>query len=81
MAQFREFTALRVPGYRATYAYRMDSDPHEFYLAVVFDSKEAYSANATSPEQDQRYREMLALLEAAPEWHDGAILVDTSQGA
>jgi len=81
MAQFREFSALGVPGYRATYAYRMDSDPNEFYLAVVFDSQETYRANAESPEQDKRYREMLPLLERAPEWHDGEILADIVQGA
>jgi heme-degrading monooxygenase HmoA len=81
MAQFRDFASLHVPGYRATYAYRMDSDPNEFYLAVVFDSKESYRANAESPEQDKRYREMLPLLERAPEWHDGEILVDVVQSA
>ncbi|HET9111434.1 MAG TPA: antibiotic biosynthesis monooxygenase family protein [Ktedonobacterales bacterium] len=75
------FGTLGVPGYRTSYMYRMDSDPSEFYLAVVFDSKETYRANAESPEQDKRYREMVALLEAAPEWHDGGITVDTAPGA
>ncbi|HEY7975342.1 MAG TPA: antibiotic biosynthesis monooxygenase [Ktedonobacterales bacterium] len=81
MDQFRAFSALHVAGYRATYAYRMDADANEFYLAIVFDSKASYRANAESAEQDQRYREMLPLLEGAPEWHDGEILVDTSQSA
>ena len=76
MALMREFPTLRVPGYRATYVYRMDTDPREIYMAVVFDSKDTYDRNADSPEQDTRYREMLALLEGAPEWHDGEIVTD-----
>ena len=63
-----------VPGQVATYAYRMDADPQEYYLAVVFESKEAYWANAQSPEQHARYEQMLTLLEGAPEWHDGEIV-------
>jgi hypothetical protein len=43
-------------------------------LAVVFDSKEAYEANANSPEQHQRYLEYRDLLAADPEWHDGDIV-------
>lgn len=49
MAQFREYSALRIPGYQRTYVYRMDNDPAEFYMAVVFDSKESYRANAEAP--------------------------------
>ncbi|HEX8997514.1 MAG TPA: antibiotic biosynthesis monooxygenase [Ktedonobacterales bacterium] len=71
--QLRQFAALHVPGFIATYVYQMDNDPREAYMAVVFDSKATYDANAASPEQDQRYREMLTLLEGAPEWHDGEI--------
>ena len=65
-----------VPGMVATYPYRMDADPQECYLAVIFESKEAYLANAQSPAQHTRYEEMLALLEGPPEWHDGEILDD-----
>jgi heme-degrading monooxygenase HmoA len=78
METLREFASLGVPGYRATYLYRMDSDPREFYMAVVFDSKDAYDRNANSPEQDKRYREMLELLDGAPEWHDGEITTDAA---
>lgn len=81
MSLLSGFGSLRVPGYRTTYLYQMDSDPSEFYMAVVFDSKETYRANAESPEQDQRYQEMVALLEGAPEWHDGDITVDAAPGA
>ena len=70
----REFKAAQVPGFVASYAYRMDADPNNYYIAVVFESREAYVANADSPEQDARYRQMLSLLEHAPEWHDGEIV-------
>jgi quinol monooxygenase YgiN len=80
MAQLRAYSSLGVPGYQRSYAYRMDTNPAEFYLAIVFDSKESYRANAESPEQDKRYREMLALLDGEPEWHDGEILTDAAAG-
>ena len=74
LEQFRIFEAAKVPGVVATYCYRMDSDPNEHYMAVVFSSKEAYRANAESPEQDARYRQMLTLLAGEPEWYDGEII-------
>jgi quinol monooxygenase YgiN len=72
--QGRAFEAGQVPGFVISYSYRMDTDPNEYYLAVVFASKEAYWANAQSPEQDARYRQWLPLLEGEPEWHDGEIV-------
>ncbi len=72
--QMREYESLKVPGYVTTYVYRMDADPQTYYLAVVFDSKESYLANARSPEQDARYQRMRELLESDPEWHDGEIV-------
>ena len=53
----------------------MDADPNEYYIAAVFESREAYWANARSPEQDTRYRQWLPLLDGEPEWHDGEINV------
>ena len=64
----------RLPGHVATYVYRMDADPQVLYLAVVFESKEAYVANASSPEQDARYQQLRALLERDPEWNDGDVV-------
>jgi|SRR5690348_13156731 quinol monooxygenase YgiN len=63
-----------VPGAVAVYLYQMDADPNEIYMAVVFDSKESYRANADSPEQDAEYRQLLSFLDGPPEWHDGEIL-------
>ncbi len=72
--QMHAFEAGQVPGFVATYIYRTDADPNDYYLAVVFASKEAYWANAQSPEQDARYRQWLPLLTSEPEWHDGEIV-------
>ena len=43
-------------------------------MAVTFEDRETYHANAQSPEQDARYRKLLDLLEGEPEWHDGEVL-------
>jgi hypothetical protein len=58
----------------AVYAFQMDDDPNEVYTIALFENKEAYVANADSPEQDKRYRKMLQWLEGEPEWHDGEIV-------
>ena len=70
----REEGALNIPGYLGQFVYRMDEDSDEYYLAVLFESKESYIANAQSPEQDARYQRMLEMLESEPEWHDGEIV-------
>ena len=69
-----QFETLEVPGYVSSTVYRMDADANDVYLAVVFDSRETYQANAQSPDQDVRYREMRELLEADPELNDGEIV-------
>ncbi len=74
----QEFTAAAVPGFIAAYVYQMEAKPSEHYLVVVFESKAAYQANASSPQQEVRYHHLRALLAADPEWHDGAI-VSSSQ--
>jgi quinol monooxygenase YgiN len=70
----RELEGRPIPGFVAEYTYRMDSDPHEYYFAVVFESKEAYFANANTPEQDAFYRKFRELLVDDPEWHDGEVV-------
>ncbi|MDP9315927.1 MAG: antibiotic biosynthesis monooxygenase [Chloroflexota bacterium] len=66
--------ALQIPGFIAQYVYQMDADPNEYYLVVIFESKEAYFANANNPEQNARYQEMVEMMAAPPEWHDGEIV-------
>jgi heme-degrading monooxygenase HmoA len=70
----RREDARAIPGYKTTYVYHMDADPNTYMIAVVFESREAYVANANSPEQDADYRELLTMLQAPPEWHDGEII-------
>ena len=66
--------SVNVPGIVAVYVYQMDANSREFYMTVVFESKEAYVANANSPEQHQRFLQMMTALETEPEWHDGAVV-------
>jgi quinol monooxygenase YgiN len=60
---------------QAFYVYQTDADPYELYLAVVFESREAYFKNADSPEQHKRYLQIRELLADEPEWHDGEIVL------
>ena len=64
----------QIPGLIAHYGYRMDADPNDYYLAVIFEGRETYLANAESPEMDARYHQWLPLLEGEPQWHDGEIV-------
>ncbi len=70
----RQFERRQARGALGAYRYRTDSNPNEFYLAVMFEDKETYLANADSPEQDAEYRRIRELLAADPEWHDGEIV-------
>ena len=74
LALMKDEEELQIPGFLGYVVYRMDKDARELYLAVIFADKESYVANADSPEQDARYRKMVALLEGEPEWHDGEIV-------
>jgi quinol monooxygenase YgiN len=66
------------PGSRAVFVYRMDNDPQEYWVAGVFDSKDAYTTNSNTPEQDARFQRLRSLMDADPEWHDGEIIVARS---
>ena len=68
-----EFEARHVPGFIGHYAYRLDAEPQLYMSAVVFASREAYVANANSPEQQALYERMAAVFDGEPEWFDGEI--------
>ena len=70
----RDVETDQVPGLVFQHVYRMDADPNQFILVVAFDNKDAYLANANSPEQAARYERYRDLLTAEPEWHDGEIV-------
>ncbi|MFN8422249.1 MAG: antibiotic biosynthesis monooxygenase [Anaerolineae bacterium] len=74
MALSKDYSAATVPGYVGEYIYRLDNEPNTYYMAVLFDSKEAYHANAQDPAQNERYMQMRALMASDPEWHDGEII-------
>jgi heme-degrading monooxygenase HmoA len=70
----KEIQAARLPGLVAEFTFRMDDDPSAYYQAVVFESREAYRANADSAEQNERYEKLLSLLEGPPDWNDGEVV-------
>jgi heme-degrading monooxygenase HmoA len=77
--EFRKYTAemsegADLRGWISSTLYRSDSNPLEVWLAVVFESREAYQKNAASPEQHGRYEKMRSMLDADPEWHDGDVI-------
>jgi quinol monooxygenase YgiN len=72
-----QYDELGVPGFVATYVYRLDANPDEFFMAVLFADRDSYFRNAEDPEQDRRYEEMRSLLAADPEWHDGEVVWST----
>jgi len=64
--------APNVKGAKAGYLYKLDNGG--MMGVALFDSKEAYQANAADPEQDKFYRRWRDLLEADPEWNDGEVV-------
>ena len=69
-----DVTRSGMPGFRGQFVYQMDNNPSELYLSVIFETRQDYFANADSPEQNERYLEMLKYLDGEPEWHDGELL-------
>jgi heme-degrading monooxygenase HmoA len=69
-----EFGSADTPGFIASAFYKADAGGQEYWLAVIFESKESYRANAESPAQHERFLKMRAMLDGEPEWHDGEVL-------
>jgi len=72
VTQFTE--SVPVPGVIGVYVYQMDADSLDYYMVVMFENKESYVANAQSPDQHQRFLQMMTVLDSEPEWHDGTII-------
>lgn len=64
----------KVSGAKGGYLYKLDNEPNTFIGAAVFESKDAYVANANNPEQDKWFQRLREHLEADPEWNDGEIV-------
>jgi heme-degrading monooxygenase HmoA len=67
-------SGIGINGYIGQYIYQMDRDPDEVFVVVLFKDKTSYFANAESPEQDARFRQMMTYLAAEPEWNDGEVI-------
>ncbi len=74
LKRLRELNPEKDPGMMAEYLYQMDTDSNIYYMAVVFEGKEAYRTNAIRPETHARYLQLMEFAAAEPEWHDGEIV-------
>jgi hypothetical protein len=66
--------AANPAGAVATYIFRLDADPSEFYLVVLFEDKDTYFANADDPQTNVDYEKMAKFFAAEPRWHDGEVV-------
>ncbi len=63
-----------IPGMVSEHLYQAENEPGVHYMAVVFENKAAYVANANDPAMHARYERYRAMLTAEPEWHDGEVV-------
>ncbi len=70
-----ELSGDRPQGSRALNVYRSDADPREYWVAGVWESREAHAANSARPETTGNYQRLRDLMESDPEWHDGEVIV------
>lgn len=61
-------------GWVSTTLFASEAEPSIVWVSVIFESKDAYFANANTPVQDQLYHQMLSGLEEPPEWNDGEVI-------
>ncbi len=73
-AKYSSWSLRTVPGMVDSTIYQMDANRDVIMMVVVFESREAYLANANSQEQHQEYLQMMEFLTSAPEWNDGEIV-------
>ena len=52
-------------------------DPDELMAQVIFDTKENYDANSSTPEQGAWFQELRSLLAADPDWFNGRLERDS----
>ena len=63
------------PGAVAWYVMEPDDTSKDLIGVAIFESKEAYQANAESPEQHERFMKVMAYLEEEPQWTDGKYII------
>ena len=74
MDEWRKSRKAKVKGAVATYTYKLDRDPGTLLMAVVFQDKKTYRANADDPEQDKWFGRIAEHFAGEPEWNDGQIV-------
>ena len=75
LEEIRKMETGRHPdGFVSTLVFQSDDDPNELWLIAIFRDKDSYFANAESPEQDQEFNRLRAMLTSDPEWHDGEVV-------
>lgn len=72
------FSELNVPGFIAEYVYQIDNEPNTYYMAAIFESREAYLANAGSAQMHQFYLKTMEFVDGEFEWHDGEVIFPTA---
>jgi quinol monooxygenase YgiN len=72
----QEEARLRPLGWGQTIVGQRKESPDEIWGVVTWDTSDNYFKNAGSPEQNQWYERMRALLSSDPEWFDCDIAVD-----
>ncbi len=73
-----ELASTPYPASRALYIYKSDADPREYWVAGVFESREAYRANGGTPETNANFERLRSHMESDPEWHDGEVIASQS---
>jgi quinol monooxygenase YgiN len=68
------FADLNVPGFISEHIYKMDNEPGVYYMTVLFESREAYNANAKSPQMHEFYTKTMEFVDGTFEWHDGQVI-------
>jgi quinol monooxygenase YgiN len=67
-----QMASRAVSGFITSYVL-YENNSETAWLFVLFEDKESYDRNADDPAMDANYQAYRALMEADPEWHDGAI--------
>ena len=68
----RQMAEREVAGYVTSYVL-FENDSDVAWMFAIFQDRATYEANADDPAMDAQYQEYSALMEGAPEWHDGEI--------
>jgi quinol monooxygenase YgiN len=66
-----------IDGYLGTDMMVPENHPGTLLMVVRFTDRDSYVANAESPDQNARYEEFRALMEADPVWYDGEWITST----